>query len=116
MKTIATNDNNDIYLGPDGNLAMATDLQACVQSCEHASQTLLKELPYAQSRGIAFFDNGLSASPKLGLYEVQLRNILLTVPNVQKVLYVGFKMDGTELSYEAQIQTSFGVETVHGNL
>lgn len=116
MKTIATNDSNDIFLGQDGNIAVLSDLQACVQSCEHASQTLLNELPYAQSRGIAFFDNGLSASPKLGLYEVQLRRILLTVPNVQKVLYVGFKLDNTDLSYEAQIQTSFGVETVRGNL
>lgn len=116
MKTLATNSNNDIFIDARGNLAVATGLQACTQSCEHASQVLLTELPYAQTRGIAFFDNGLTASPKLGLYEVQLRRMLLSVPNVEKVLSVGFQLDGTNLKYEAQIQTSFGVETVSGNL
>lgn len=116
MKTFATNENNDWYIDPRGNLAIVTDLEAVTQSCEHASQVLLGELPYAQTRGIAFFDNGLTDSPKLGLYEVQLRRILLSVPNVIKVNYVGFKIEGNQLSYEAQIKTTYGTETVRGNL
>ena len=116
MITFATDGNNDWYIDTRGNLAVVTDLQAVTQSCEHASQVLLGELPYAQTRGIAFFDVGLTDSPKLGLYEVQLRRILLTVPNVTRVLYVGFKLEGTELSYEAQIQTTYGPETIRGNL
>lgn len=114
MITTATNELNDIYLDGAGNLAMKKDLDACVQSCREVSQTLLGELPYAQSRGVAFFRVGLVEDPPLGLYEVQLRKQLLTVPNVEKVPSIAFKIEGNQLSYEARIKTSYGEEIVRG--
>lgn len=116
MRTFATNENNDWYINSRGYLAIITGLPAVVQSCEHASQVLLGELPYAQTRGIAFFENGLTDSPKLGLYQVQLRRILLSVPDVTKVESIGFRIDGDVLSYEATIRTIYGVEKLSGNL
>lgn len=114
MITIASNDNNDIYLDTSGNVAMRRDLAACIQSCREVSQTLLGELPYAQSRGVAFFDVALVPNPPLGLYESQLRKQLMTVPGVIKVQSIAFNIDGPRLAYEAKIKTIYGEEIIRG--
>ncbi|HAW0896338.1 TPA: hypothetical protein JLK53_004055 [Escherichia coli] len=116
MRTFATNENGDIYLGPDGNLAIATDLRAVIQTCEHVSRTTLGELPYAQSRGIPFFDIALGATPDTGLYDMYLRKVLMTVPGVTGIGDVSIWVDGNELEYTAEIKTIYGTESASGNL
>ena len=39
MITFQTNENNDIFIGKNGNLAISSDLQALIQSCEQAMQS-----------------------------------------------------------------------------
>ena len=116
MKTFATNANYDIYLGRDGNLAIATDLEAVKQTCEHVSRTILGELPYAQSRGIPFKQLSLDATSNTSLYDMYLRKALMTVPGVTGVGSVTFQPDGDNLKYSAQIKTIYGTEKVSGNL
>jgi len=116
MRTIAVNSNNDIYIGPDGNLAMAEGLDAVLQQCEQAASIRLNELPYAQSKGIPFFENVFTDNPDLGLYDMYLRKQLLTVPNVISISQIGFKQDGDVLSYEAFINTTFGAGVASGIL
>ena len=116
MITIATNNSNDIYLGQDGNLAMARDMGAVSQGCTHISQVLLGELPYAQTRGIPFFDIGFKSSPDLSLYQVYLTKLLLTVPHVNRVDSLTFKSEGENLSYEAYISTDYGEGVISVNL
>jgi hypothetical protein len=116
MKTFATNDNYDIYLGRDGNLAMVTDLEAVKQTCEHVSRTILGELPYAQSRGIPFKQLSLDATSDTGLYDMYLRKVLMTVQGVTGVGNVSFQADGDNLKYSAEIKTIYETEKVSGNL
>ncbi|XAO54178.1 baseplate wedge protein [Yersinia phage vB_YenM_P744] len=116
MRSLATNSDNDIYFGADGNLAIIYDLPAVVQACEHASKVLLGELPYAQLRGIKFFDVGFTSSPDLGLYSSQLISILKTVPHVEEITSLTFKRTGTTLQYEATIVTEFGSEVISGSV
>jgi len=116
MKTFATNDNYDIYIGNDGNLAMATDLEAVKQTCEHVSRTILGELPYAQSRGIPFSQLSLNASSNTGLYDMYLRKVLKTVPGVTGVGNIAFQLDGENLAYSVEIKTEYGTEKISGNL
>lgn len=118
MRTLATDENNNLYVTKSGSLALLTEVDAVLQSCRQASQVLMGELPYAQSRGIAFFDVGFTSTSQLAIFESQLRTMLLSVPEVTKVVSIGFDVDGDEVSYEAKIQTSYSdnVETVNGNL
>lgn len=116
MKTFATNGNFDIYLGPDGNLAMVSGVQALLETCGHVSRTRLAELPYAQSRGIPFFDIALGAAPDTGLYDLYLRKALLTVPDVIGVGAIDMTVNGGELHYTAEINTIYGTEKASGNV
>lgn len=114
MKTLATNQLNDIYLGGDGNIALATDLAACVMSCKRACMVNLGELPYAQTRGTPFFQ--LMDSKDISLLEMYLRRVLLTVPGVQAVQSIEFSVQGEEISYTARIITVYGTGTVTNGL
>jgi hypothetical protein len=116
MKTLATNQDFDIYLGPDGNLAITDGLEAVKQTCEHVSRTRLAELPYAQSRGIPFFTVGMGTDPDTSLYDMYLRKALMTVPDVIGVASINFTLDGEVLSYTAEIKTIYGMEKASGNL
>ncbi|MBJ9533529.1 hypothetical protein [Citrobacter freundii] len=114
MKTLATNNDFDIYLDNSRNLAIATGLQAVIQTCEHVARTKLTELPYAQSRGIPFFDIALGSQPDVSLYDMFLRKVYKTVPGVEGVGNINFAKDGDTLSYTAQIRTIYGTESASG--
>jgi len=110
MRTLASNALNDIYLNGAGNVAIATDLEACVMSCRRACQVNLGELPYAQSRGAPFFK--VMEDKDLSLYEMYIRQMLLTVPGVSEVIAVAFSFAGEQLLYTATISTIYGSGTV----
>lgn len=116
MKTLATNGNFDIHLDSTGNLAVVTGLQAVIQTCEHVARTKLTELPYAQSRGIPFFDIALGSDPDVSLYDLYLRKVYMTVPGVTGVGSINFWRDGDSLNYSAEIRTTYGTEKASGNI
>lgn len=116
MRTLAVNENNDIFIGSDGNLAVASGLQSVTQRCEQAARILRTELPYAQSKGIPFFETPFGESNNLGLYESYLRQQYLAVEDVTDVKYIRFKREGDNLLYEAGILSIYGEATISGNL
>lgn len=116
MISIKVNSDNDIFIDNTGNLAMCSDLEACMQGCEQAARIVLGELPFAQLKGVPFFDIVFTSSPDLSLYEVYLRRLYMGVPNVTGINYINFKLEGTELSYEAGIVTIYGEGVISGNL
>lgn len=116
MRTLAVNSNNDIYIGSDGNLAIAEGIDAVIQQCEQAASIRLGELPYAQEKGTPFFDSVFTDSPDLGLYDMYLRKQFLGVPEVTGVQQIGFKQEGDVLQYEAIINTTFGSGVASGIL
>lgn len=108
MISISVNSDGDMYLAANGNIHTVRDLDAVIQLCTQASQVLLNELPYAQTRGIPFFEIALVESPDLSLYEVYIRKMLLSVKHVLRVDRVIFDLEGDRLKYEAHIVTEFG--------
>lgn len=116
MRTLAVNDNIDIYIGNDGNLAIASDIDAVMQGCEQEARIRLGELPYAQTQGIPFFESVFTESPDLGLYEMYLRRQFARVQNVVSVQSIAFNIDGDKLQYEAVIATTFGTGVARGGL
>lgn len=112
MKTTSINDSGDMFLDRQGNLSVSREMDAVVELCTQASQVLQAELIYAQTRGIPFFDIVFIESPDLNLYEVHIRQALLSVKHVQSVDSVLFRWEGVDLHYQAEITTDFGKEVI----
>lgn len=106
MRTLSSNGLNDIFLDSAGNVGISTDLEACITSCRRACLVNLGELPYAQSRGAPFFK--VMEDKDLSLYEMYIRQMVLTVPGVTEVVSVEFSFSGEQLNYTANISTIYG--------
>lgn len=112
--TIATDSINDIYVGADGNLALASGLQAALQDAEHAAKTLRGEMVLAVDQGIPYFQVVWSGVPNVSAFEAAMRQALLAVPDVLEVVSLSTVRLGATLAYEAVIRTIYGIGSING--
>ena len=113
-RTLAVDDNNDIFVGADGNIAQATGLQAVLFACEHAAKAQLGEMIYAVDEGMPNFQVVWNGSPNLRQFEASLRATLLAVPDVTGIASVEIDASGAALVYQATIQTIYGTGVING--
>ena len=113
-KTFAVDANNDIYLGTDGSLAIATDLQATLQAAQQAAQTQAAEMEYATDQGIPNFAVVWNGAPNISQFDAALRRALLAVAHVVGVRDLSITTANNTLSYEVTIDTDYGTGTVNG--
>jgi hypothetical protein len=112
--TLAVDSNNDIYVGPDGALAIASDLHATLQAAQQAAQTQLGELQYAVDQGVPNFAVVWSGSPNLAQFEAYLRRAILSVAHVVGISELSITRAGGALSYTATIETDYGQGALNG--
>lgn len=112
--TFGTNSQNDIYLGPDGNLVVLGGLPAIIAACETASKAQLGEMILSVNAGIPNFQTIWIGSPKLATYESYLRRTLSGISGVNRVAQLTLSHAADVLSYQAQIETDFGSGIVNG--
>jgi enamine deaminase RidA (YjgF/YER057c/UK114 family) len=103
---------NDLYLDDDGNIVMATDIQAALQACAEAAKTLLGEMVLNTDQGIPYFQTVWVGVPNVQQFNAALRAAFLAVPNVIEVVSLITSQQNNTLQYTAIIRTSFGA----GNL
>ena len=113
-RTIAVDDLNDIYVGPDGNLAIVTDLEATMQAVQQAAQTQLGEMEYAVDQGIPNFDTVWSGAPNISQFEAYLRRAIIAVDHVTGIRDLTISAAGGAVSYTAIIDTDFGSGALNG--
>lgn len=112
-RTIATNDNNDIYLDSFGNIAMATDMQSILQTCENVSKTRLGEMMFATDQGIPYFETIFNGSPHLEAFSSALRSAILQVVGVDDIISMNFnQISNNSISYTIVIRTYLGQGTI----
>ena len=111
-RTFAINDNNDIYVGSDGNLVFLSGIEAVMDACKTAAQTQLKECILQQGVGLPNFDAIFNGTPNFALYESYLRSTLLAVPGVTAVAPVQIQVNNHTMTYTAIITTSYGTEAI----
>lgn len=116
VKTFAVNENNDIYIGKDGNLAIVEGLEATLQLCEQYVKTTLGELVLQTNDGIPYFNTVWAGSPRPQQFEAAVRQACLTVEGVTDINSFSFSQSGDTLNYEINIQTSYGSGVVSGGL
>lgn len=115
--SIATNDNNDMYLDADGNIAIVFDEDAVAQDCDHAVKTLLGELIYNSDIGVPYMQVVFVGNPNLTQFESSLRNAILNAnSDVVQVLSVTINRSGNVLNYSAEIESVYGQVFLNGSI
>ncbi len=113
MKTLAINENNDIFLDASGSLAFSQGKQARADIATCKTRTLYGEVPLSARSGIPFFDVVFNKfDPKL--FEQFLRQTLMEVPGAEKVTQYEYNISGGVLTYRAVLTTQDGEVTVNG--
>jgi hypothetical protein len=113
-RIIAVDANNDLYIGPDGSLALAYNLQAVMQAAQHAAQTQLGEMLYAVDQGLPNFATVWNGATNISQFEAYLRRVLLAVNHVTGVRDLSIVAVGNTLSYRATIETEYGPGVLNG--
>lgn len=108
MITLATDTSNDLYLDAQGYIAVASDLQAVLQNCEHAVKTMLGECVLDQQRGLPNFTVIWNGNPNVNQYDAALRKTIRAVSGVVDIRSLNVRLSGEKLIYNAVIKTIYG--------
>lgn len=113
-RSLAVDENNDIFIGADGSLAVATARDAVQNCCAQAAKTQLGEMIFAIDQGLPNFEAVWNGAPNLGQFEAYLRRNLQAVPDVISVDSVTIDASGGSLNYVATIKTIYGPGVING--
>ena len=114
MKTIAINNNNDIYLTPSGNLAVKEDIEAMGDILVNKSQTVRGELQFDTEEGIDFMNTIFKSPSEPELFQAELIEQLENTDGVRNVYSYTSSVDNNVYSYTADIITDYGNITLNG--
>ena len=114
MKTITTDENNDIFLDAAGNLSVSVDLEAVAQTAEHYAATARNEMIHAFDEGIPFFQTVFARDVSIPQFEAALRRRILQSPEVIRIDSLDIFQDGDVLRYNAVIATNYGNRAING--
>lgn len=112
--TFGCNSNNDIYLGPDGNIVVLAAVPAVETACANVSKVRLGEEVLDINGGLPFFEAVFNSTPNLAVYEQYLRNALLSVPGVVSITDLTVAVSNGILSYKATIESAYGPTFLEG--
>lgn len=116
MRGFAVDKNNDLHLGPDGNVAVDTGLAAVMRQCEHAMKAIMNEMVFSADRGMPYFEAIWTDAPNLRAFENVARGTLAALRGVTRVTEFNAEATGDVLAYRATIQTVYGDGTITGEV
>jgi len=124
-QTLSANVNNtipgvaydDLYLNNQGNISVSYNLQAVLEACAQAAQTLLGEMIFNVNQGIPFLQTVWVGVPNIQQYTAALRGAFLAVGGgglvVEVISLVTSQVNNT-LTYNAIIRTIYGSGAING--
>lgn len=113
-QTFAVDANNDLFIGSDDRLGVASGLQAVLQNCEHAAKTILNEMVLAQGEGLPYFEAVWNGVPNIPVFEAAFRQRVGAVQDVEAVTTLTTQTVGEVLTYQATIRTVYGTGEING--
>lgn len=114
MRMLGTNDLNDIFLGPDGNIVVVLDVDAVLQACAHAAKAQLGEMVLDIDEGIPNFQTIWRNAVNVPQFEAALRATLENVQGVVEVQQLDVIAQNNVVTYAATIQTIYGQGVING--
>lgn len=113
-QVFAVDNNNDLFIQNNGQLAINRNLEAVLQACEHIAKAQLLEMVLNTERGVPNFETVWNGSPNIAQFEAYLRRNLLTVPDVIEIVSLDTTVQNNVLSYLAEIRTIYGTGVLNG--
>jgi len=113
-QSFATNSVNDIFINSDGNLSIASGIDAVLFACANAAKAQLGEMIYAQTEGVANFQTIWSNSVNVAQFEASVRSALLSVPGVTGIQSFDMIVADNAMNYVAVILTIYGTGALNG--
>jgi hypothetical protein len=98
---------NDLYLDTSGTLSILSGLAAVEAACATASKAQLGEMVFATGSGLPNFQALWIGTPEYNLWKSVLLSTLQNVPGVVAVTSLNLAVNGSTVSYAAQITTQF---------
>lgn len=112
--SFAVNANNDLYIGNNGSLAIVSDIQSVLVACACIAKSVRGEMFLQVDRGIPYFETVFTGSPQILQFEAALRAAWKKVDQVLNIISLTTSVQNNQLSYAAEILTSFGAGTLNG--
>lgn len=114
MLTIATNENNDIYVGNSGNLAMLQDINALANVSKNKVLTTLGEPQFNILDGIPYFETVFTDTPIIDLFQAKQIEALESLEHVNKVSNYNYTQENGIYNYSVNINSDFGDIQLNG--
>jgi hypothetical protein len=114
VTTFSCDENNDIFIGPDGNLSLSTSLQAVLFICQNKARTRLNEMIFEPDSGLPYMESVFSEPKNFFRFKRELRKALENTDGVEKVLDIIVEENQTVFFYSATIATIYGSGVVDG--
>jgi hypothetical protein len=112
VQSFSLNANNDIFIGTDGNLSIATGLSAVEFACKNFAQAQLNEMIFEYDQGVAYFETIWQNTANVAQFEASLRAALSNVPGVTGISNLTITVANNQLNYVATIQTIYGTGNI----
>lgn len=111
MRAIKIDSNRNPVI-KNGKFVWVFGVEVVSQNCEQAMRQQLGELNYDADKGIQYTDNIFTGNPNFQRFEAQSRRQLLNVDGVTGIDSFNFELNDNVLSYNAVINTIYGLTTV----
>ena len=110
--TLTTNENNDIFIGDDGNLSTSRGIEAVKFIAKGVAETQRGEIVLDVEKGLPNFESLWNGVPNIPQYEAALRLALSEVQGVESIeSLVVANVEGV-FKYTAVLKTTAGLVTI----
>lgn len=113
-KTLAKDENCDLFVDANGNIAIAVGIDAYAQIVNSKMRTVLGELPMDVNGGLPYFQTIFKDSSMVDVFEAEAIKMLEGIDFVSSVKSFTCEVRGDVLYYTAEIVTDKGAMTVNG--
>ena len=114
MRTFSIDKNNDLFIGPDGNLQFSEKDDAVKNLCQHFIKAVRGEMLHKKDKGIPYWSATFSRQVDIPLFEMAFRQRLAEIEDVVAISHFNAFLDNGVLKYQADIRTIYGGFTLHG--
>lgn len=108
MKSFLTDENNDLYLNGQNQVATGSDNEAIAQIVINALRTIKGELQLNIDSGVPYFETIFNKNPDIQLWQGFMIEEAEKIDGVIKVDSMDITIDDDQLSYEMKIKTIYG--------